>query len=393
MRVCLATTHLLWNQGLGGHAWVFLNWALGLRAAGAKVTLYERMRWADEPERLLAHLRDFHQRMASLGLEISITLLETSEQAEELGGVRAELSELTMPLEQAMAESDLFLNFKYAVPQDIVDRFARSALVDIDPGLLQTWIDAGTVRPAVHDMNFSIGETVGLPDSRVPDCGMEWHFSPPPVYLPAWPVSDTPSDARFTTVTNWWGEYELIGGESVNNEKRTNFLAYIDLPSHTEAQLELAIYHEQGNLSDMPRLEKHGWHTRPAHEVSASAEDYRSYLQTSRGEFSCAKQSCMELANAWISDRTICYLASGKPAVVQHTGKSRFLPDAEGLFRFGSLAEASGFLDLLSDEREYLSHCLAARALVEQHFDAVRLMSSLLDVAMAQVPRRRNHAR
>ena len=83
MHVCLATTHLLWNQGLGGHAWVFLNWALGLRAAGAKVTLYERMRWADEPERLLAHLRDFHQRMASLGLEISITLLETSEQAEE----------------------------------------------------------------------------------------------------------------------------------------------------------------------------------------------------------------------------------------------------------------------------------------------------------------------
>lgn len=392
MRVCLATTHLLWNQGLGGHAWVFLNWALGLQAAGAEVTLYEKMRWSDDPDRLLTHLREFQARMASLGLDISITLLESSSQAEELASVQAELAEFTTPLEQVMVETDLLLNFKYAVPQGVVDRFARSALVDIDPGLLQTWIHAGHVRPAAHDMNFTIGETVGQPGSRFPDCGMQWHFSPPPVYLPAWPVSKTPPDAPFTTVTNWWGEYELIDGKSVNNEKRTNFLAYIDLPVHTSASLELAIYHEPGNPSDMPRLEKHGWRTRPAYQVSATVEDYRSYLQNSRGEFSCAKQSCMEFASAWISDRTICYLASGKPAVVQHTGPSRFLPDAEGLFRFESLGEACKYLDLLGDEREYLEQCAAARALVERHFDAVTVLRKLMDVAMAQQPRRRNHA-
>ncbi len=179
----------------------------------------------------------------------------------------------------------------------------------------------------------------------------------------------------------------MIDGKSVNNEKRTNFLAYIDLPSYTRAPLELAIYHEPGDASDMPRLEERGWYTRPAYEVSASAEDYRSYVQESRGEFSCAKQSCMEFANAWISDRTICYLASGKPAVVQNTGKSRFLPDAEGLFRFDSLAEASEHLNRLSDEDEYLSQCTAARDLVETHFDAALLLRSLLDVAMAQTPR------
>ena len=393
MRVCLATTHLLWNEGLGGHAWVFLNWALGLQAVGAEVTLYERVRWVDDPERLVAHLRGFKERIARLGLSVGITLLETPEEAAALADVRAELDQHTTPLEQVMAEADLFINFKYSVPQDIVDRFARSALVDIDPGLLQTWIDAGTVRPASHDINFSIGETVGRPESRFPDCGMEWHFSPPPVYLPVWPVCAAPEGSRFTTVTNWWGEYELIDGKSVNNEKRTNFLAYIDLPSYTEAPLELAIYHEQGHASDMPRLEGQGWHTRPAYEVSASAEDYRSYLQGSLGEFSCAKQSCMELANAWVSDRTICYLASGKPAVVQHTGQSRFLPDAEGLFRFESLAEAAHYLNQLSDERDYRAHCLAARALAEEHFDAVALLRKLLDVALAQVPRRHNHAR
>lgn len=387
MRVCLATTHLLWNQGLGGHAWVFLNWALGLQAAGAEVTLYEKMRWEDDPARLLNHLRCFKERMANLGLQISVTLLETSEQAEKLAGLRKELQEFTTPLEQVIAESDLFLNFKYAVPQTVVDRFSRSALVDIDPGLLQTWISAGTVQPAVHDMNFSIGETVGQPDSRFPDCGMQWFFSPPPVHLPSWPVTSSDSGSRFTTVTNWWGEYELIDGKSVNNEKRTNFLAYIDLPSYTRAPLELAIYHEPGDSSDMPRLEERGWYTRPAYEVSASAEDYRSYVQESRGEFSCAKQSCMEFANAWISDRTICYLASGKPAVVQNTGKSRFLPDAEGLFRFDSLAEASEHLNRLSDEDEYLNQCTAARDLVETHFDAAQLLRSLLDVAMAQAPR------
>src|SRR5439155_1723309 len=63
------------------------------------------------------------------------------------------------------------------------------------------------------------------------------------------------------------------------------------------------------------RLETLGWKIRDAWDVSATPEQYRSYIQRSRGEFSCAKPAYVKLATGWVSDRTACYLASGKPAV------------------------------------------------------------------------------
>ena len=130
----------------------------------------------------------------------------------------------------------------------------------------------------------------------------------------------------------------------------------------------------------MPMLHANGWGARPAYEVASTPADYRRYVQSSRGEFSCAKESCMRLQNAWISDRTLCYLASGKPAVVQHTGPSRFLPDAAGLFRFHTAAEAARLLD--AAEADYAGHCAMARTLVEDHFDACKVGARLLERAM-----------
>jgi hypothetical protein len=88
----------------------------------------------------------------------------------------------------------------------------------------------------------------------------------------------------------------------------------------------------------------------------------------------------MRLANAWISDRTLCYLASGRPAIVQHTGPSRFLPDGDGLFRFGSLEEAAAALSTV--EADYERQCRRARALVEAHFDAREVVRSVLERAI-----------
>ncbi|MCA8958057.1 MAG: hypothetical protein KDC87_18420, partial [Planctomycetes bacterium] len=237
----------------------------------------------------------------------------------------------------------------------------------------------------------AVRETVGRPEARFPDCGMQWIHTPPPVHLPAWPVRGAPDDAPFTTVTNWWGEYELIAGQSVNNEKRSSFLACLDLPQRTRAPLELAVYQESEVGSELPLLRERGWRARPAGEVSSTAAEYRAYLQRSRGEFSCAKASCMVFANAWISDRTICYLASGKPAVVQDTGPSRMLPDACGLFRFADAAGAAAHLEALCDPEVYRRACHDARKLAEHHFDAARVLPRVLDAALA--PRSgRDHA-
>lgn len=387
MKICLAPTHLLWNESLGGHAWVFLNWALSLQEIGGEITLLEKMRWEDQPERLSKHLLAFRSRMANLGLRCGICLLHTEDQERQLAARGWELPALLTPLDQLQAEAELLINFRYALPREVIAGFRRSALVDIDPGLLQEWISAGQVRPAAHDIYFTIGETVGQPGALFPDCGLSWHHVPPPVFLPAWPHTPAAADAPYTTVTNWWGEYEVLGGEVVNNEKRTAFLPYLDLPSETAAPLELAVYHEPGHHSEMPMLVEKGWRARPAFEVSATPEDYRRYIQGSRGEFSCAKLSCMHLQNAWISDRTLCYLASGRPAVVQHTGPSRFLPDREGLLRFTSPAEAAQLLAEV--ESDHPRHARAARALAAEHFDGTRVLAALLAKAMG-IPARRS---
>jgi hypothetical protein len=284
---------------------------------------------------------------------------------------------------EAASEGDLLLNLAYRVPSQVVARFRHSALLDIDPGLLQIWISKQEISVAPHTTYFTIGETVGTPDARFPHCDIRWHYTPPAVFLPAWPPAPADALAPYTTVSGWWGEEWLVfpNGEIFDNNKRASFLAYGNLPSCTSARLELALCLAPEDAEDQQFLERQGWTIRHAWDVSSTPEQYRAYIQGSRGEFSCAKPSCMLLQNAWISDRTLCYLASGKPAVVQHTGPSAFLPAAAGLFRFCTLEEAGRALDAV--EADYAHQCYLARALAEEYFDACKVARSLLERALA----------
>ena len=128
------------------------------------------------------------------------------------------------------------------------------------------------------------------------------------------------------------------------------------------------------------RLVPLGWRLRDAWDVSGTPESYRAYIQRSRGEFSVAKPTYVQLASGWISDRTVCYLASGKPAVVQYTGPSRYLPEAEGLFRFKSMDEA--LRGLAQAESDYERQCRQARALAEEHFDGRRVAARVVEDAV-----------
>ena len=142
--------------------------------------------------------------------------------------------------------------------------------------------------------------------------------------------------------------------------------------------MELALYLE-GRLdaADRDLLERNGWRVRHALEVARTPGKYQAYIQASRGEFSCVKPSCIEFQNAWVSDRTLCYLASGKPAVVQHTGPSSFLPSGEGMFRFSTVEEAAEALATI--DADYERHCRAAREIAEAFFDARLVLSDVLD--------------
>ena len=120
---------------------------------------------------------------------------------------------------------------------------------------------------------------------------------------------------------------------------------------------------------------------RDAWEVCGTPEGYQEYIRRSRGEVSAAKRSCRLLANAWVSDRTICYLASGRPAVVEHTGPSRILPDARGVLRFRGIDEAAAAISAVEAAPE--AHARWARELAEAHFDGVRVVRNVLERALS----------
>jgi hypothetical protein len=128
-------------------------------------------------------------------------------------------------------------------------------------------------------------------------------------------------------------------------------------------------------------MESRGWRIRHSTEVAGSPLMYRSYVQRSRGEFSCVKPSCIRFQNGWVSDRTLCYLASGKPAVVQHTGPSSFLPSGEGMFRFQTMDEAVEALARVN--ADYPRHSRAAREVAETYFDAEKVLRDVLALAGA----------
>jgi hypothetical protein len=370
--VCLAANTIGYPEG-GGHLWVYLNWALGLRANGCEVVWLEGV-WPGSPD-VPALLAGLTSRLERYGLADRVALFSVT-------GEPLPHDVATRCLDvDAAGDADLLLNLAYEIPAAIVKRFRRSALLDIDPGLLQIWMSAGDVAIAPHDVYFTIGETVGQPGRHVPDVGLQWHYTPPCVALDWWPVHPPGDDGAFTTVLHWYSDEWIDDGNGrYRNDKRSGFLPFLDVPQYTGVPLELAVYLGPDEDDDRALLEAAGWRVRASTDAAATPWDYQQYVQRSLGEFSCAKPSCIRLQNAWISDRTLCYLASAKPAVVQHTGPSRFLPDAAGLFRFHDVGGAVRALEAVI--ADYPRQSRLARALAEEHFDAANVVRRVLEQAL-----------
>jgi hypothetical protein len=379
--VAVSAYNVVNSPGVGGHFWVYLQYAHALRELGCDVYWVERV-GRDDPRRdQSAEIATFLRRMERLGLG-GRTILYESSREDDVRFINVNRA----TAEAVFRRTDLLLNFHYAINPALLARFRRAALVDVDPGLLQYWISRGQLSVPPHDLYFTIGETVATPGARFSDCGLDWIRIRPPVCLDVWPFAYDPQSARFTTVSSWLaGEYVTEGrGETkrvlYENDKRLSFLQFAELPARAPCELELALYLE-GKLdaADRELLERKGWRVRNALEVARTPERYRAYIQSSRGEFSCVKPSCVEFQNAWVSDRTLCYLASGKPVVVQDTGPSAFLPSGEGMFRFSTVEEAAEALATI--ESRYEGHCRAARAIAEAFFDARVVLSDILNRA------------
>jgi len=232
---------------------------------------------------------------------------------------------------------------------------------------------------AAHDVCFTYGENIGEPDCPVPVAGINWKKTRPPVVLDAWTEHADATCRFFTTVATWHNKGKDITyqGQTYYWSKHVNFLKFLDLPHRTAQPLELAI--ETGDEKIRGELGALGWHLAEASERSATVEGYRDYIYSSRGEFTVAKDIYVRPRSGWFSDRSVCYLAAGKPVVTQETGFSKFVPAGEGLVAFSNMEEAVTALERIN--ADYLAHARAARRVAAEYFSADKVLPRLLQDA------------
>ena len=115
--------------------------------------------------------------------------------------------------------------------------------------------------------------------------------------------------------------------------------------------------------------------------VSRTPWDYRAFIHGSKAEFGVAKHTYVANRSGWFSDRTECYLASGRPALVQDTGWTAHLPCGEGLLAFSNIdTTLDGIARINAD---YDRHARRAIDVAREHFDARVVLPKLLETATA----------
>jgi hypothetical protein len=153
----------------------------------------------------------------------------------------------------------------------------------------------------------------------------------------------------------------------------------LDLPEKTEDRILVAL----SGRAPRDLLAARGWEITDALTATIDTDAYRSFVQASKAELGFAKAMYVETRSGWFSDRTECYLASGRPALVRDTGFGHVLPCGEGLLAF---EDERTILDGMQDiDADYARHSRAARALAEEYFAAEAVLAGLLESAGAYV--------
>jgi hypothetical protein len=365
----------------GGEAWVRLSWALGIARLGFDVIFVEQIAAADcrDDAGATVAFRDslnvayFRAVTNAFGL-CGRAVLIRDDGPETEGLTYAELLDLA-------ANAALLINISGHLALDSLTRLPRCRVyVDIDPGFTQYWHAQGVTgaRLAGHDFYYTIGENVGCSGCRIPSVGVSWRHTRQPVVLDDWPATSTGWTQRFTTVANWRGPYGRIehGGKAYGL-KVHEFRKFLDLPRRAPGVFEIALNIHPADGGDLDALRDHGWTVVDPVGASADPDAFRRYVQGSGAEFSVAQGIYVETESGWFSDRTVRYLASGRPALVQDTGFSRTLPVGTGLLPFRTLDDAVAGAERIA--ADYDAHARGARALAEEYFDSDVVLGRLVE--------------
>lgn len=353
--------------GHGGATWAALQYVLGLRALGHDVLLLDEVRSPGDPAArasCLAHVT------AAFGLEGRAALLT--------GGGGA----LGVRYDEVLAyatSADLLVNLAGTIRDPaVLEAAPRRLLVDLDPAFTQLWHAQGVaVGIAAHDRFASVGLRLHAPECAIPDGGVRWEPTLPPVALGHWPVAvDEPTEG-LTAIANW-RSYGTIEQDGVRyGQKAHSVRALIDLPRRLDEPPRFALLIDPSETRDIAELHRHGWVLIDAAHETATPESYARFVRASAAELGIAKEGYVVSRCGWFSDRSACYLASGRPVVAQRTGWQHVLPEGAGLLGFDDAAEAAEAVAAVRAEPE--RHAAAARALAEERLDARRVLPALLE--------------
>ncbi len=364
--------------GHGGWTWALLQYVLGLKELGHDVCWIDPITTASiQPGGArLTHSRNtryFQEVTRAFALQDVATLLLQDQPDQTVGAPLGVL--------QARArQSDLLINVSGALTLDAVLGLAtRRVYLDLDPGYTQLWhavqgIDMGL---DAHTDFVTIGPHLMTSDV-VPTGGRHWRTTLQPIVLSHWPQTDGGDDAgdAFTTVANWRGYGSITHAGVFYGQKAHSFREYLTLPRLTGERFVLALAIHRDEHRDRQALENNGWCIVDPDAVAARPETYRQFVRGSAAELAIAKSGYVNGPTGWFSDRSICYLASGRPVVAQETGFSRLLPVGRGLLAFSSVDEAAE--GVLRVRRDYHAHAAAARRLAEEHFASGLVLRRLL---------------
>jgi hypothetical protein len=344
----------------GGAVWAVLQYALGLRGLGHDVVLVEEVaddRFGAVAPRFSAVTREF-------GLDGA--LVSASRRTAALDGV------------------DLLLNISGTLTDEtLLARCATRAYVDLDPGFTQLWHATGQADMGFdrHDRFVTIGRGIG---ERIPDCGRDWIATPQPIALERWPFADSPTDGALTTVGHWRAYGSIHHGGVHYGQKAHSLRPLLGLPAATGARFRLALGIDAGEHDDLAALRREGWELVDPVAAAGTPAAYRAFVQGSWAEFGLAKLGYVEACCGWFSDRSVAYLASGRPVVAQDTGFGAWLPAGEGVIAF---RDADGVAAAVESLRaDYPRHRRAARELAEEVFRSDRVLAPLLDRLAEAVP-------
>jgi hypothetical protein len=342
---------LVGQYPLGGVAWDYFHYVLALHELGHDVYYDENTNtWPYDPvgqqpsndcSLNVRFIGDFFRRYAPpLANKWHYRLL-----------VKDSFGMSKQQFDEVAATADIYLNVSGAclMPDKLNPRCIK-VFMDTDPGYaqigLQNFIDTQGptawryLEVKAHDRFLTYAENMLSGDCKLPRVGLPWQTTRPVTTLSHWADirRRPPKDNAMTTVMtlSFTKERKAYTYNGVNYyDKRAEFEKFIDLPRRTSVPLRLAMGEE-----GMQSLIGRGWQLVPSYDVSKTPELYRQFIRDSAGEWSIAKNFYVATLSGWFSCRTACYLAAGRPAVVQDTGWSRYIPSGRGVFGFSTIEEA-----------------------------------------------------